>query len=175
MGGISNFFNFIKRAYDNHSATLEVFVGNTGLGILNKAGSFFLKFIFVAFFLYIVISYINLAFTLLKTLINFYHLVIDYLNNDLNNPNNLHYNPFLIAFKNVVLPPLIFVVEIVFPIYLFIFKGSVIRGCLFVYYLINQTYMKAIEHVNISSFGGFLERKINNSNKFFPHLKDKDL
>lgn len=173
MGGISNFFLFVKRAYYNHSEKIEFFIDKFSGNVVATAGITFAKFLYISFVLFVAYSYINLAFTLLKTLINFYYLVIDYLNNGLNNSNNLYYNPFLIAFKNVFLPPLMFVIEIVFPIYLFIFKGAVIRG-------LYNVCMKLLvvwdaitnPHLRLKGWSGLLgNRKLNNG--FNPRELDK--
>lgn len=173
MGGISKFFGFIKRIYENHYSDVSLFFGNHFLNALSGAASTFAKFVYISFVFYVAYSYINLFFVLIKSLIDFYYFVIDFLNNDLNNVNGVYYNPFLLVFKNVLLPPLMFVLEIVFPIYLFLFKGAIFRALFWAVIALNGIYTNLVENYFINRFGGYLKQKNLNPKKFFPHVSKK--
>lgn len=166
MGGISNFFNFIKRAYNNHNEFLDFFIFEKGKDLVNLVGLTAARFLYISAVLFIVYTYINFALTILKTIIDFYHLVCSYLNDDINSTNAILINPFIIVFKNVILPPFLFVLDIVFPIYLLIFKGSVFRGLAWLcIHLLSVWNGITNPNLKISGWRGLLNnRNFNNRN-----------
>ncbi|MBZ7985671.1 hypothetical protein AVANS14531_04900 [Campylobacter sp. Cr9] len=173
MGGISNFFNFIKRAYNNHSEMLDFFIFEKGKDLVNVVGLTFARFLYISFVLFIVYNYIDFSLTIFKAIIDFYYLACDYLNNDINSTNAIMINPFIILFKNVILPPLHFVFDIVFPIYLIIFKGSIFRGLIWLCISLLSVWNGITNpNLKLSGWSGLLgNRKLNNG--FNPRELDK--
>lgn len=126
MGGISAFFNFIKRFLNGNIKRISDFFMFKAKEYLYKAVIHFIIMLMYAFVFLVFISLFKSFVTLIEFILDLYDLFFKVVKSDINGNNYIAPNPFLILFKNLVLPAFLFFVKVFFPIYLLIFQSAIL-------------------------------------------------